>query len=348
MPVSIWLGLEDCLQAINECWPCSVLDAGFGFGLFGHLLRQYFDVWEGRIQRAEWRIRIDGIEIDARSNQPHARYLYNDVFVGDIRELVPVHASRSPYDVILFGDVLEHLPKDDAVRLLRKSIALAMKRVSCAFRSETAGASKAAKSRITTVRRGRSRIFPGSPRRSDNTTTSVIPTRSWRSTLRQAAGSRSRRRTAASCKSKNACGDSSDNEATHEHEPRDRVDRQGDECLQHGVPLLLHRAKRLPQDDGPTKPLGMWSGCFWIRTGSTPSTLCGMAASRCCAADAFSKRRITIVPGTSCTSSTSCGAFTPIYDALRVVFERRAKRGPGLAFHDLPAAASPLAGMPGQ
>jgi hypothetical protein len=129
MPVSIWLGLEDCLQAINECWPCSVLDAGIGFGLFGHLLRQYFDLWEGRIQRAEWRIRIDGIEIDARSNQPHARYLYNDVFVGDIRELVPVHASRSPYDVILFGDVLEHLPKDNAGRLLRKSIALAMKRV---------------------------------------------------------------------------------------------------------------------------------------------------------------------------------------------------------------------------
>jgi hypothetical protein len=129
MPVSIWLGLEDCLQAINECWPCSVLDAGIGFGLFGHLLRQYLDVWEGRIQRAEWRIRIDGIEIDARRIQPYARYLYNDVFVGDIRELVPVHASRSPYDVILFGDVLEHLPKDDAVRLLRKSIALAMKRV---------------------------------------------------------------------------------------------------------------------------------------------------------------------------------------------------------------------------
>src|SRR5271166_4409158 len=103
MPVSIWLGLEDCLQAITECWPCSVLEAGIGFGLFGHLLRQYLDVWEGRIQRGEWRIRIDGIEIDARRIQPHAHWLY--------------------------GDVLEHLPKDDAVWLLRKSIALAMKRV---------------------------------------------------------------------------------------------------------------------------------------------------------------------------------------------------------------------------
>jgi predicted TPR repeat methyltransferase len=129
MPLSIWLGLEDCLQAITECWPGSVLDAGIGFGLFGHLLRQYLDVWEGRIQHAEWRIRIDGIEIDARRIQPHAHYLYDNVFVGDIRELVSVHASQTPYDVILFGDVLEHLPKDDAVWLLRKSIALAMKQV---------------------------------------------------------------------------------------------------------------------------------------------------------------------------------------------------------------------------
>ena len=65
-----------------------MLDAGIGFGLFGHLLRQYLDVWEGRIQREDWRIRIDGIEIDERRVQPHARYLYNEVFVGDIRDLV--------------------------------------------------------------------------------------------------------------------------------------------------------------------------------------------------------------------------------------------------------------------
>jgi len=129
MPLSIWLGLEDCLQTINERRPQSVLDAGIGFGLFGHLLRQYLDVWEGRIQREDWCIRIDGIEIDERRIQPHARYLYDEVFVGDIRELVPLCASRSAYDVILFGDVLEHLPKDDAALLLRKAIALATKLV---------------------------------------------------------------------------------------------------------------------------------------------------------------------------------------------------------------------------
>lgn len=125
MPVSIWLGLEDCVRAITNRHPRSVLDAGIGFGLFGHLLRQYLDVWEGRIQRPDWQIRIDGIEIDERRVQPHSRYLYDEVFIGDICALVPQCASRSPYDVILYGDVLEHLPMDHAALLLRRTIALA-------------------------------------------------------------------------------------------------------------------------------------------------------------------------------------------------------------------------------
>jgi hypothetical protein len=129
MPVSIWLGLEDTVRTVVESRPRSVLDAGIGFGLFGHLLRQYLDVWEGRIRRADWRVRIDGIEIDAERVQPHAHHLYDDVFIGDIRELVPERAARSLYDVILFGDVLEHLPKADAVTLIRKATALATRLV---------------------------------------------------------------------------------------------------------------------------------------------------------------------------------------------------------------------------
>ena len=127
MPLSVWLGLEDSVRTIVDCRPRSVLDAGIGFGLFGHLLRQYLDVWEGRIQREDWRIRIDGIEIDERRVQPHSRYLYNEVFVGDIRDLVSQCAARSPYDVIMFGDVLEHLPKSDAGLLMRQSVAHAQK-----------------------------------------------------------------------------------------------------------------------------------------------------------------------------------------------------------------------------
>jgi SAM-dependent methyltransferase len=125
MPLSIWTGMEDCLQAIVERRPSSVLDAGIGFGLWGALLRQYLDVWSGRVQRSQWTARIDGIEIDERRVQPHARHLYTEVLVGDIRELVPRRATEHDYDVILFGDVIEHLPKDDGRVLLDAAARLA-------------------------------------------------------------------------------------------------------------------------------------------------------------------------------------------------------------------------------
>jgi hypothetical protein len=125
VPLSIWQGLEDCLALIVARQPSTVLDAGVGFGLWGHLLRQYLDVWCGRIQREQWATRIDGIEIDPNRVQPHSRHLYSNVYIGDIREEVPRRANDTEYDIILFGDVIEHLPKDDGIELLRTAGALA-------------------------------------------------------------------------------------------------------------------------------------------------------------------------------------------------------------------------------
>jgi hypothetical protein len=125
VPVSIWLGIEDTLQTIVERRPSCVLDAGAGFGMWGMLLRQYLDVWNGRVQRTDWTTLIDGIEIDERRVQPHARHLYTEILVGDIRTVVPRRAAELRYDVILFGDVIEHLPKEDGRALLDAAIALA-------------------------------------------------------------------------------------------------------------------------------------------------------------------------------------------------------------------------------
>lgn len=125
MPLSIWEGMEDCLATIVERRPAAVLDAGIGFGLWGHLLRQYLDVWSGRIQREQWMTRIDGIEIDPKRVQAHSHYLYDNVYIGDIRDEVPRRAAATAYDVILFGDVIEHLPKDDGRRLLDAACELA-------------------------------------------------------------------------------------------------------------------------------------------------------------------------------------------------------------------------------
>jgi len=126
VPLSIWQGLEDCLALIVARAPSAVLDAGIGFGLWGHLLRQYLDVWSGRNQRPQWTTRIDGIEIDANRVQPHSYHLYSNIYIGDIREEVPRRACATAYDIILFGDVIEHLPKGDGIALLRTATALAI------------------------------------------------------------------------------------------------------------------------------------------------------------------------------------------------------------------------------
>jgi hypothetical protein len=127
--LSITLGLEDFVRSVTDRAPRAVLEGGIGFGLLGHLMRQYLDVWEGRITREQWCVRIDGIEIDAKRVLPHARYLYDEVLIGDIRDVVPRRASERVYDAIVFGDVLEHLPKDDALVLLRKATMLAARTV---------------------------------------------------------------------------------------------------------------------------------------------------------------------------------------------------------------------------
>jgi len=125
MPLSIWLGMEDCLQAIVERRPSSVLDAGIGFGLWGALLRQYLDVWSGRIQPTDWITRIDGIEIDPKRIQAHSGHLYSEILVGDVRDVLPRRAADVRYDIILFGDVIEHLPKADGRNLLEVAAQLA-------------------------------------------------------------------------------------------------------------------------------------------------------------------------------------------------------------------------------
>jgi len=67
-------------------------------------------------------MRIDGIEIDERRVQAHHRHLYTDVLIGDVRTLLPRRAAEQRYDVILLGDVVEHLPKADGRALIGAAI----------------------------------------------------------------------------------------------------------------------------------------------------------------------------------------------------------------------------------
>lgn len=81
-----------------------ILDVGAGSG-----------TWARELRRAGFEGVIDGVEVW----QPYIdtfRLLevYDDVYEQDVREWKRRHFDG--YDVVIFGDVLEHMPEGDAVR----------------------------------------------------------------------------------------------------------------------------------------------------------------------------------------------------------------------------------------
>ncbi len=115
MPVSTSVHISHCLQLIINLRPKTILDVGCGFGLWGFLCREYLDVAETRVWPDKWDMRIDGIEYFEPYILDHQRYLYDSIQIGDIRDLAP---QVDEYDLIITGDVIEHMDKPEAEDVL--------------------------------------------------------------------------------------------------------------------------------------------------------------------------------------------------------------------------------------
>jgi SAM-dependent methyltransferase len=103
MPTSEHWQIPRIVEVIVRERPRSVLDVGAGYGKYGVLAREYADPR-----------RVDAVDANA------PRYpVYDNVYLGDIRaldQLLPPDVP--PYDLALFVDVIEHLDKEDAWRVL--------------------------------------------------------------------------------------------------------------------------------------------------------------------------------------------------------------------------------------
>lgn len=117
MPSSSWKHISITLEKIYDLSPTSVLDIGIGFGKWGFLLREYLEVWQGRYNKTEWRIKIDGIEIFEPYILDTHRLLYDHIFIGNAQTVIDDVGS---YDLIIVGDILEHLYKNEALSLIEK------------------------------------------------------------------------------------------------------------------------------------------------------------------------------------------------------------------------------------
>lgn len=102
MPGSYPDGKDEIKEYVYNNFPkeTKILDVGPGRGIYGILLREKFT--------------IDCVEIFPRYITDYGlNQIYNEVFVGNI-----LNFDYSKYDLIIMGDVLEHLSLKDAQKLI--------------------------------------------------------------------------------------------------------------------------------------------------------------------------------------------------------------------------------------
>jgi len=98
----------------------SVLDVGCGFGKWGFLARLYIQIWTSVITTEQWKnwkneLRVDTIEIYEDYITDLQRKLYNNIYIGDMRKLIDTVEN---YDLIILGEVIEHVPFVEGLKLL--------------------------------------------------------------------------------------------------------------------------------------------------------------------------------------------------------------------------------------
>lgn len=113
MPTSLSVHTSDVCRLFEETSPSSVLDVGVGFGRWGFCVREVCEVRRRRYEPAAWKVKLDGLEPWTPYITPMHRWLYSSILPMTAQDWLTSHPS-AVYDVIIAGDVLEHLPKGEA------------------------------------------------------------------------------------------------------------------------------------------------------------------------------------------------------------------------------------------
>jgi len=104
----------------------TVLDVGVGYGERGFLIREMLDRMPGRHARAEWQACIAGLEAFEGYRSPLYGWVYDEVIYADIA----TYAETCPaYDLVMMGDVIEHLTKETGLAVWRTLVAKCRKAV---------------------------------------------------------------------------------------------------------------------------------------------------------------------------------------------------------------------------
>src|SRR5687767_4514446 len=76
VPTSHFHQINEIVELIKRTAPDSLLDVGVGFGKFGLLAREYLDVWNERLDKKDWKARIEGVEVFPQYLTPVHHHVY--------------------------------------------------------------------------------------------------------------------------------------------------------------------------------------------------------------------------------------------------------------------------------
>lgn len=121
MPSSTYKHINVMVEEIVKTNPKNILDIGIGSGKWGFLCREYLEMWNNRVFPAEWALKIDGIEIFPAYIERFSWLgsIYSNIYEGDAYNLID---NANNYDLIIAGDIIEHLDKSKGIELIKKCI----------------------------------------------------------------------------------------------------------------------------------------------------------------------------------------------------------------------------------
>jgi hypothetical protein len=114
---SNWQNISYNINLVRKINPGSILDVGIGFGRWGILFREFLEIWGNGKYDGRWGRRIDGIEIFPGYIKDYHKYFYDEIYIGSAVDFL--RNLKTNYDLINFGDVLEHIEKENAEEILQ-------------------------------------------------------------------------------------------------------------------------------------------------------------------------------------------------------------------------------------
>lgn len=120
MSTSNWQNISYNIELVRKLNPKSILDIGVGFGRWGILFREFLEIWENAKYKGDWDRIIDGVEIFPGYIKDYHKYFYNNIYIEDALDFL--RRTGSKYDLINFGDVIEHFTKKEGEELIELSL----------------------------------------------------------------------------------------------------------------------------------------------------------------------------------------------------------------------------------